>query len=100
MFYIFFFSSRRRHTSCALVTGVQTCALPISDVDGIAYGQLDLWAYDHYHASVAGTYLSALVTFGSVTGIDPTKLGPREKGADELGQIGRASCRERVCPYV
>src|SRR3546814_15100433 len=27
----FFFSSRRRHTRCALVTGVQTCALPISD---------------------------------------------------------------------
>src|SRR3546814_7709681 len=27
---MFFFSSRRRHTSCALVTGVQTCALPIS----------------------------------------------------------------------
>src|SRR3546814_2802023 len=25
----FFFSSRRRHTSCALLTGVQTCALPI-----------------------------------------------------------------------
>src|SRR3546814_3076455 len=29
MFMVFFFSSRRRHTSCALVTGVQTCALPI-----------------------------------------------------------------------
>src|SRR3546814_5606143 len=29
-FVIFFFSSRRRHTRCALVTGVQTCALPIS----------------------------------------------------------------------
>src|SRR3546814_3738112 len=28
--YLFFFSSRRRHTRCALVTGVQTCALPIS----------------------------------------------------------------------
>src|SRR3546814_2090929 len=27
---IFCFSSRRRHTRCALVTGVQTCALPIS----------------------------------------------------------------------
>src|SRR3546814_5845518 len=27
--YMFFFSSRRRHTRCALVTGVQTCALPI-----------------------------------------------------------------------
>src|SRR3546814_196189 len=29
-FVVFFFSSRRRHTRCALVTGVQTCALPIS----------------------------------------------------------------------
>src|SRR3546814_1690604 len=29
MSYFFFFSSRRRHTRCALVTGVQTCALPI-----------------------------------------------------------------------
>src|SRR3546814_28910 len=28
--FIFFFASRRRHTRCALVTGVQTCALPIS----------------------------------------------------------------------
>src|SRR3546814_2808648 len=28
----FFFSSRRRHTRCALVTGVQTCALPIYQV--------------------------------------------------------------------
>src|SRR3546814_8361841 len=36
----FFFSSRRRHTRCALVTGVQTCALPICEaktgsVDGL-----------------------------------------------------------------
>src|SRR3546814_15865539 len=30
LIYVFFFSSRRRHTRCALVTGVQTCALPIS----------------------------------------------------------------------
>src|SRR3546814_17435712 len=28
--FVFFFSSRRRHTRCALVTGVQTCALPIA----------------------------------------------------------------------
>src|SRR3546814_8028432 len=27
--FVFFYSSRRRHTWCALVTGVQTCALPI-----------------------------------------------------------------------
>src|SRR3546814_17232102 len=30
VYFVFFFSSRRRHTRCALVTGVQTCALPIS----------------------------------------------------------------------
>src|SRR3546814_4237926 len=34
--YFFFFSSRRRHTICALVTGVQTCALPICIVP-VAY---------------------------------------------------------------
>src|SRR3546814_7366355 len=33
-----FFSSRRRHTRCALVTGVQTCALPISYIDDIIAG--------------------------------------------------------------
>src|SRR3546814_15402983 len=32
-FFFFFFSSRRRHTRCALVTGVQTCALPICFVE-------------------------------------------------------------------
>src|SRR3546814_5623817 len=32
---LFFFSSRRRHTRCALVTGVQTCALPISARDSL-----------------------------------------------------------------
>src|SRR3546814_4854450 len=37
---IFFFSSRRRHTRCALVTGVQTCALPI-------YAETDLSGQPH-----------------------------------------------------
>src|SRR3546814_6379782 len=39
---VFFFSSRRRHTRCALVTGVQTCALPIllAGVAGIPVGLL------------------------------------------------------------
>src|SRR3546814_1832973 len=31
--FCFFFSSRRRHTRCALVTGVQTCALPLPPTD-------------------------------------------------------------------
>src|SRR3546814_18427091 len=35
---MFFFSSRRRHTRCALVTGVQTCALPILDSGGFQTG--------------------------------------------------------------
>src|SRR3546814_21009773 len=39
----FFFSSRRRHTRCALVTGVQTCALPISSSDARG-GRSDLFA--------------------------------------------------------
>src|SRR3546814_2781784 len=36
----FYFSSRSRHTICALVTGVQTCALPISINDAIEYYRL------------------------------------------------------------
>src|SRR3546814_186586 len=41
-FYFFFFSSRRRHTRCALVTGVQTCALPIYPSDPSECLVLDL----------------------------------------------------------
>src|SRR3546814_627922 len=37
-FMFFFCSSRRRHTRCALVTGVQTCALPIYPAKLVAYG--------------------------------------------------------------
>src|SRR3546814_12593879 len=43
---LFFFSSRRRHTRCALVTGVQTCALPIyrfADRDQIARNSTYNW---------------------------------------------------------
>ena len=77
----------------AMTTGV---ADP-NPYDGIGYGQLDLWAYDHYHASVAGYYLSALVTFGAITGIDPTTLGAKEKGADELGlSDAQAAALQRV----
>src|SRR3546814_16289234 len=37
MSFVFFFASRRRHTRCALVTGVQTCSLPISCPDRDQY---------------------------------------------------------------
>src|SRR3546814_9184973 len=39
----FFFSSRRRHTRCALVTGVQTCALPIFPGPVISGGESQPW---------------------------------------------------------
>jgi hypothetical protein len=53
--------------------------------DGLAFGQVNLWSYDHYHASVAGSYLEALVVFGAITGVNPTTLGAKERAADELG---------------
>src|SRR3546814_4829199 len=51
----FFFSSRRRHTRCALVTGVQTCALPIYsrstfDLDG----RMSTGSSDNYHVALYG----------------------------------------------
>src|SRR3546814_16153928 len=51
---IFFFSSRRRHTRCALVTGVQTCALPISAREEhfnlfTGVGQGELLPYTSYY---------------------------------------------------
>lgn len=53
--------------------------------DGIAFGQIDLWTYDHYHASSAGYYLEALVVFADITGCDPTGFGQGEIAASELG---------------
>lgn len=53
--------------------------------DGIEAGKVDLWASDHYHASVYGIYLEALVVFGAVTGRDPRSLGDNECSGFELG---------------
>jgi hypothetical protein len=53
--------------------------------DGTNFGQVNLWAYDHYHGSVFGYYLEALLIFGRVTGLDPRSLGPKEKAAFDLG---------------
>src|SRR3546814_4192598 len=51
LFCFFFFSSRRRHTRCALVTGVQTCALPIFQKladDGVAVSGHDVAFFSPY----------------------------------------------------
>ena len=53
--------------------------------DGIAPGKVDLWTHDHYHGSVYGYYLEALMVFGKVTGKDPLSLGENETVADDMG---------------
>jgi hypothetical protein len=52
--------------------------------DGIAAGQINLWAPDNYHASAHGYYLEALTIFGSVTGKDPRSLGAEDRIARDL----------------
>jgi hypothetical protein len=67
--------------TCAIESGI---ADP-NPYDGLSFGQADLWAFDHYHASTAGYYLAALVAFGGITGRDPRILGRDEMAANELG---------------
>src|SRR3546814_4232649 len=87
----FFFSSRRRHTRCALVTGVQTCALPILRTRRIAMS----FALFNILVLVSRTSNGFLGPFLAKR-IETRIAGG---GGDAL-QIGRASCRERVCQYV
>src|SRR3546814_10602007 len=90
----FFFSSRRRHTRCALVTGVQTCALPISLLVYSARRWEELIFRDELLA--AGENAPGLTV--AVT----TTREPRRRPGDfeRRLEIGRASCRERVCQSV
>lgn len=53
--------------------------------DGIAANQINLWTFDHYHASAYGYYLEALMVFGKVTGLDPLSVGDKERSIDDLG---------------
>jgi hypothetical protein len=65
--------------------------------DGTTFGEMNLWAYDQYHASTYGYYLEALVVFGRVTAIDPRTLGKDETAADELGLSGEeATALQRI----
>lgn len=61
--------------------------------DGVARGQIDLWASDHYHASTYGYYLEALTIFAAITHRDPRKLGRDELAARELGIQPRDASR-------
>ncbi len=53
--------------------------------DGIGPNQLNLWAFDSQHGSVAGYILATLVIFGQLTGHDPLSLGDHEHAAMDLG---------------
>src|SRR3546814_8933892 len=99
--YFFFFSSRRRHTRCALVTGVQTCALPIFDgyplTEGLPKPQAD--RYNTGKPELSYLFDAPLAMEGLAQRFS---LGAKKYSRDnwKKGQIGRASCRERVCQYV
>jgi hypothetical protein len=69
----------------AWTRAIQTGVADANPYDGIEANKLDLWAADHYHASVAGTYLEALVVFGTLSNRDPRSLGAYECSAYELG---------------
>ena len=67
--------------TCAITAGL---ADP-DPYDGISFDKVDLWTYDHYHASAAGYYLEALTVFIDVAGHDPRTFGEKEQAAAELG---------------
>ena len=47
---------------------------------------VDLWWYeDQFHSSKYGSYLSALVIFGRISGVDPASFGANERAASDLG---------------
>src|SRR3546814_8992044 len=120
--FIFFFSSRRRHTRCALVTGVQTCALPISYIlflkDTTGDGRAD--AREVLFSGFFENNSEAQITnlrFGVDNWIYASNNGQpgeirfaRKPDAPPVSlsgsdfrfrlEIGRVSCRERVCQYV
>src|SRR3546814_20968820 len=102
----FFFSSRRRHTRCALVTGVQTCALPISQLrQRSEVGRISgararvcrcaagIEAADGPVGCRAGGPATDRDRCGGGENFEKVALAMKNK-------IGRASCRERVCQYV
>src|SRR3546814_3460836 len=88
-FDFFFFSSRRRHTRCALVTGVQTCALPISQ---IIDSQVDGAEPREPHGALFGRQVLVLLE-----GADH-----RHGARSEERRVGKecvSTCRSRWSPY-
>src|SRR3546814_2245359 len=81
---LFFFSSRRRHTSCALVTGVQTCALPISEPLNLA-GGLE-WRRETWEVTPGELASYQVGPFASV--LDPDTPDPTDRIGLPAGSSG------------
>src|SRR3546814_7472362 len=88
--FFFFLSSRRRHTRCALVTGVQTCALPISGIQKTARHPIAWRSSSNWRETLTLATKPVILR----KSVRCSGSSPR------TGQIGRESCRERVCQYV
>src|SRR3546814_1914663 len=108
MCFVFFFSSRRRHTRCALVTGVQTCALPIFAVICINTQAMARKLKPEARFKPSSTVMFSIMrTLPHASNYFTEGLafcgGSMIESLGLYGgsaQIGRASCRERVCQYV
>src|SRR3546814_9474383 len=89
---VLFFSSRRRHTRCALVTGVQTCALPISLCRGGRRGLSDRPGASEGKLSKSGHPARSRAEVGG--GRRPSRLRvPR--GECRVRRAGRGGGRDR-----
>src|SRR3546814_10574521 len=91
---VFFFSSRRRHTRCALVTGAQTCALPICENLRQSRPARDRRLLRTLHLR-----LRPPAKGGRKQGLPHRPPAQPDFGPADGEEIGRASCRERVCQY-
>src|SRR3546814_2552323 len=88
----FFFSSRRRHTRCALVTGVQTCALPISCLRGSRYASLPVMR-GYFGIGVEG--ISKPMNVGNLFRSAHAFRSEERRGGKECV----STCRSRWAPY-
>src|SRR3546814_6605204 len=100
LFVVFFFSSRRRHTRCALVTGVQTCALPIFRKK---LQRADL-APDDPTVGVAGPVLGAVQISEAFHAARRTTevlvaIGRPRSEERRVGKECVSTCRSRWSPY-
>src|SRR3546814_4121352 len=94
VFYYVFFSSRRRHTRCALVTGVQTCALPISSfLPRELFGKMMRRLFPDRHLAATDP---DVVKHGAASGHDSDDVG--EHGA-RRGPNGFPPAIELACEY-